>query len=82
MLNANDIRVELFETTTERDLGVMVNNKLKWNYKIDSCVIKPNNMLVMLKKHLSISMLNHFCNFTKHMSDSILNTVCLLGILI
>jgi hypothetical protein len=50
MLNADGLSVELAETTTERDLGVMVNNKLKWNDQIDNCVNKANNMLGMLKK--------------------------------
>ena len=74
MVSANDIRVDLDETTTEHYLGVMVNNKLKWNDQIDSCVNKAINMPGMLKKTFGMS--NRSCNFTKHMSHRILNIVC------
>jgi len=34
MDNGDDSRHELEETTVERDLGVTINNKLKWNNAI------------------------------------------------
>ena len=36
-------RVELEETRSEKDLGVVVNNKLKWDDQVDQSYLDPRN---------------------------------------
>ena len=43
-------RVELAETKSERDLGVIINSKLKWNEQVDQATLKANSVLGMLKR--------------------------------
>ena len=37
-------RVELNETNSERDLGVVFNNKLKWDEQVDRAALKFNSI--------------------------------------
>jgi len=48
MDNGNS-RHEIEETRTERDLGITINNKLKWNNQIDKAALMANNMISKLK---------------------------------
>ena len=48
-MDNGDSRHEIEETTVERDLGVTINNKLKWNNHIDKAVLVANNMICKLK---------------------------------
>ena len=43
-------RVELEETNCERDLGVVVNSKLKWDEQVDQATLKATSILGMLKR--------------------------------
>ena len=43
-------RVELAEANSERDLGVVINIKLKKNEQIDQATFKVNLVLGMLKR--------------------------------
>ena len=46
MDNGDDSR---HQTTVERDLGLTINNKLKWNNHIDKSALVANNMIFKLK---------------------------------
>ena len=50
MCDVNNMRTSLEFITSERDLGVILNRKLKWNDHIDNAVLKANNALGMLRK--------------------------------
>ena len=50
MCDAKNGRTSLEKTTSERDLGVTLNKKLKWNDHIENAVLKANNALGMLRK--------------------------------
>ena len=43
-------RVKLEEDTSERDLGVYINSKLKWDDQIDQVSLKATFLLGMLKQ--------------------------------
>ena len=43
-------RVELEETKSEKDLGVVINNKLKWDDQVDQATLKATAVLGMLKR--------------------------------
>ena len=50
MLRQDGSRFELNETTQERDLGIQINNKLKWNSQVDYAVSKGFSSLGTLKR--------------------------------
>jgi hypothetical protein len=50
MAVTNGSRMDLAKTDSERDLGVVLNNKLKWNDHIDQAVLKANSVIGMLKR--------------------------------
>jgi ribonucleases P/MRP protein subunit RPP40 len=50
MEDASGSRLELAKTNSEKDLGVVLNNKLKWNDHIDQSILKANAALGMLKR--------------------------------
>ena len=50
MCDTNNVRTALESLTSERDLGVILNRKLKWNDHIENAVLKANNALGMLRK--------------------------------
>ena len=50
MKSANGCSVELKETLCERDLGVMLNNKLNWKDQVDHAVQMAQSTLAMLKR--------------------------------
>ena len=50
MKSANVCSVELKETLCERDLGVMLNNKLNWKDQVDHAVQMAQSTLAMLKR--------------------------------
>ena len=43
-------RVILEETNSERDLGVYINSKLKWDDQVDQASLKATSVLGMLKR--------------------------------
>ena len=43
-------RVEIEETNSEFDLGVVINNKLKWDDQVDQATLKANSVLGTLKR--------------------------------
>ncbi len=52
MLRSQDgSRFELNETTQERDLGIQINNKLKWNSQVDYAVSKGLSSLGIIKRN-------------------------------
>ena len=51
---ANDMDGNKLETVTEeKDLGVMVSDKLKWDKQCSEAVIKANKILGMIKQNFS-----------------------------
>jgi hypothetical protein len=50
MADATGSRFELAKTNSEKDLGVVLNNKLKWNDHIDQSILKANAAMGMLKR--------------------------------
>ena len=58
--------VVLEESKCERDLGVMVDNELKFGQQVDAVVLKAN--LDLLKKVLRILMRKHWCCCTHLLS--------------
>jgi hypothetical protein len=50
MIDSNGIRGDLIETSIERDLGVHLNNKLKWSDQITIATNRAYSVLGMLKR--------------------------------
>jgi hypothetical protein len=50
MIASNGIRGDLIETSIERDLGVHLNNKLKWSDQITIATNRAYSVLGMLKR--------------------------------
>ena len=50
MKSTSGVRVELEETNSERDLGVVINNKLKWDEQVIQATLKANSALGILKR--------------------------------
>ena len=50
MADADGSRIDLIKTNSEKDLGVVLNNKLKWNDHIDQSILKANSVIGMLKR--------------------------------
>ena len=49
MDNKSQTRHEIEESSVERDLGVMINSKLKWGDQIDKMILTANGVLASLK---------------------------------
>ena len=50
MISSNGEIKSIKETSVERDLGIMLNNKLDWNDQVDHAVHKAQSVLGMLKR--------------------------------
>ena len=50
MVRKSGERVKLEETNSERDLGVYINSKLKWDDQVDQASLKATSVLGMLKR--------------------------------
>ena len=50
MADADGSRIDLIKTNSEKDLGVVLNNKLKWNDHVDQLILKANSVIGMLKR--------------------------------
>ena len=50
MENSSGERVVLHETMREKDLGVIVNSKLKWDDQVNQAALKATSVLGMLKR--------------------------------
>ena len=49
MDNKSQTRHEIEESSVERDLGVIINSKLKWGDQIDKMILTANGVLASLK---------------------------------
>ena len=52
-MNENDQQVQVEESSCEKDLGVLIDNQLKFNKQIETAVSKANSKFA---DHLSILM--------------------------
>jgi hypothetical protein len=50
MENSSGERVVLHETRIEKDLGMIVNSKLKWDDQVNQAALKATSVLGMLKR--------------------------------
>ena len=49
MDKGSNTRHEIEESSVERDLGVMLNNKLRWDDQVDKMILTANGVLASLK---------------------------------
>ena len=52
-MNSNGIITVLDESSCERDLGVLIDNKLKFSSHVDAAVSKANKILGLIKRTLT-----------------------------
>ena len=60
LMNENDQQVQVEESSCEKDLGVLIDNQLKFNKQIETAVSKANSKLGMIRRsfeHLDGDML-------------------------
>ena len=73
-LEAKDgITVALEESKCERDLGVLVDNELKFGQQVDAVVLKANRQLGLIKRSFTYLDEKHWCCCTRLLSDQYLN---------
>ena len=69
-LEANDgSTVVLEESKCERDLGVLVDNELKFGQQVDAVVLKANPQLGLIKRSFAYLDKKHWCCCTRLLSD-------------
>ena len=61
MDKGSNTRHEIEESSVERDLGVMLNNKLRWDDQVDKMILTANGVLASLKNSFKYRTPENFC---------------------